>query len=112
MTDDIVWRVLSSKNRSMAFYPGLEEGLNDILNFGISFIEYEDHVSEYIVADTKMIKRMIKEMDEFNLCADKPYIGKLWTSKVYMTDKIKNSSLFFSDRDFSDILNLHLNNIK
>lgn len=110
--DDVIWRVLSSKNKSTAFYPRPESELKDILNFGISFIEHEDHVSEYIIADPKMIKRMIKEIEDLNLCSDKPHIGELWTTKIYITSKIKNSSLFFSNVDFSVILNLHLNNIK
>jgi hypothetical protein len=110
MSDDIIWLVLSSKNKSVASYPRPEGDLEDILNFGVSFIEHEDHVSEYIIADPKMIKRMIKEIEEFNLCANKPYIGELWTSKVYMTEKIKGSSLYFSNVDFSVVL--HLNNIK
>ena len=112
MLDDVVWNVLSSKNKSIASYPRPEKELADILNFGVSFIEHEDHVSEYIIADPKMVKRMIKEIQEFKLCADKPFIGELWTSKVYMTEKIKSSSLYFSNVDFSVVLNLHLNNIK
>lgn len=104
--DDVIWHVLSSK-KSIAYYPGPEGELKDILNFGFSFIEHEDHVPEYIIADSKMITRMTKEMDEFSLCADKPYIGELWTSKVYMTGKIKNTSLYFSNADFSVVLNLN-----
>jgi hypothetical protein len=109
--DDVVWHVLSSK-KSIAYYPRPEGEFEDILNFGFSFIEHEDHVPEYIIADPKMITRMIKEIDKFSLCADKPYIGELWTAKVYMTGKIKNTSLYFSNVDFSVVLNLHLNNIK
>jgi hypothetical protein len=113
MPNDVIWNVLSSKNKSVASYPRPEGELEDILNFGVSFIEHEDHISEYIVADPKMTKRMIKEIEEFRLCCDgQPYIGRLWTSKVYITEKIKGPSLYFSNVDFSVVLHLHLNNIK
>jgi hypothetical protein len=112
MASDTVWKILSSKNRSVATYPDPDGDLKDILNFGFSYVEHTDHVLEHIVTDPITMKRMIREIEDFSLSPEEPYIGQLWTAKVYMTGKIKNSSLFFSNTDFSIILNLHLNNIK
>jgi hypothetical protein len=122
MTDNVIWAVLSSKNKTVAQYPGFntynrhsslcEGEIGDILSFGFSYVEHEDHFLEYIVANPTIIRRLIKEVNDFTFSIDKPYIGELWTAKVYITDRLKNTSIFFSNHDFSVVLNLNLNNIK
>jgi hypothetical protein len=122
MTDNVIWCALNSKNKVIIKFPYTdildnpilinEEEIRDILSFGFSYIEHEDHLLEYIISAPKMIKKIIKEIDDFKFSIEEPFIGTLWTSKVYITDKLKDNQIVFSNRDFSPVLHINLHNME
>ena len=111
--NDIVCSIISSKNKKLVYFPFSENNceIEDFIRFGFSFIEQEDHLLEYIIASPVTIRKLIRQIEDFNFCIDQSFLGTLWTAKIIMTDKIKDSQILFSNKDFSVILNLHTNNI-
>lgn len=85
--------------------------LSDILSFGFSYVEQNDHCVEYILITPKMAKRIIKEIDAFNLTVNLGIFGMLWTAHVVLTDKIDNNIIVFSNADSSIVLCLDTNKI-
>ena len=86
--------------------------LADILSFGFSYVEHEDHCVEYLLVSPITAKRVIKEIESFNLTVDTDCLGLLWTAQVLLTDKIKDDQIFFANRDLSVILDLNTNKME
>ena len=82
--------------------------LSDILSFGFSYVEHEDHCVEYLLITPLFAKRVIKEIDSFRLTVDTEYLGMLWTAQVVLTDKILDNTVVFSNRDFPVVLSLNI----
>lgn len=113
--------VLWAKNKICLKYP-FTQSMNrhiylgkgeyaDILGFGFSYIEHEDHMVGFIITSPKIMKKIIQEVDELQLIAEQPYIGEIWTARLYMSDKVKDSNIIFSNPDLSCILDLDINKI-
>ena len=94
--------------RPSYFGPG---ELSDILSFGFSYVEHEDHCVEYLLVSPRMAKRIIQGIDAITLTIDTDYLGFLWTAHVILTDKIDDNTIVFSNKDYSVVLNLNLNKI-
>ncbi len=85
------------------------ESLEDSLNYGFSYIEHEDHIVEYIVANKILMKRIFGEVNDSKLNPENDSIGELWTAKLYLSEKLTDKEIFFSNSVFSVVLNLNLN---
>lgn len=85
------------------------ETLEDSLNYGFAFIEHEDHIVEYIVANNHLMKRVFGEVFDSVLKPEKEFIGELWTAKLLLSNKLFNSQILFSNNIFSVVINLNLN---
>ena len=118
---DIVKQILYSKNKVEIKYPYKntegpsyfgEGELGDILSFGYAYVEQEDHFVDYVVASPLIVKKIIREIDETILTVDSPYIGFLWTGKIFISDKVKNDHIIFSNTGFSVVLDLNLNRME
>lgn len=100
-----------TKTKSTLPYFGDSE-LSDILSFGFSFVEHEDHCVEYLLVSPYTAKRIIKEIDALNLLVDEDFFGFLWTAKVVLTDKISDNRVVFANRDNSVVLDLNINKME
>lgn len=83
--------------------------ITDALNFGFSYIESEDHVVEYVVANNRVTKKIFAEIPDSTVCVEDGTIGKLWTAKLLLSDKLSDSQILFSNNTFSAVINLNLN---
>jgi hypothetical protein len=83
--------------------------IRDALNFGFSYIEHEDHIVQYVVANPNIMKKIFVEMPDSILNIDDKAIGKLWTAKLLMSDKLSNDQILLSNNIFSAVINLNLN---
>jgi hypothetical protein len=81
--------------------------LKDALSFGFSYIESEDHVVEYIVANSSVLKKILGEVPDSKLKIEGDYIGELWTAKLLICDRLMNSQILFSNNTFSVVINLN-----
>jgi hypothetical protein len=89
-----------------------ESELGDILSFGFSYVEHEDNYVEYIIASPVLARRIIREVDSAELIGDEEYFTKIWTAKLLVTNKIPDTEVFFSNTDFSVVLELDLNKME
>ena len=83
--------------------------ISDALNFGFSYIESEDHVVEYVVANPRVIKQIFAEMPDSSIKLEYGSIGNLWTAKLLLSDKLSDTQILFSNNTFSAVINLNLN---
>lgn len=113
--------ILNSKNKVLIKFPYTAKNipsyfgtgeLSDIMSFGFSFVEHADHCVEYILASPVMALKIIREIDAFVLTAGSEHIGELWTAELFVTNRIKDDSIIFSNNDKSVVLDLNLNKIK
>lgn len=104
----IVPGVVHAKKKMDVHCKGVES-LEDSLNYGFSYIEHEDHIVEYIVANNKLMKRILGEVRDSVLKPEEDAIGELWTAKLYLSDKLSDKQIYFSNSVFSVVLNLNLN---
>ena len=85
------------------------ESLEDSLNYGFSYVEHEDHIVEYIVVNSALMKRIFGEVNDSVLKVEEGALGELWTAKLYLSDKLSDKQIFFSNSVFSVVINLNLN---
>ena len=83
--------------------------LKDALAFGFSYIESEDHVVEYIVANSNVLKKIFGEVPDSKLKVEGDSIGGLWTAKLLVYDRLRDSQILFSNNTFSVVINLDTN---
>lgn len=101
---------------SKIFYSNAKVHLNapcptimEALNFGFSYIESEDHVVEYVVANPVMMKKIFTDISDSKVMIDDHAIGELWTSKLLLNEKLRDNQIVFSNKTFSVVINLNLN---
>jgi hypothetical protein len=82
--------------------------IKDALNFGFSYIESEDHMVEYVVANNRVTKQIFAEIPDSIIDVKDGSIGKLWTAKLLLSDKLSDSQILFSNNTFSAVINLNL----
>ena len=119
---EIVRQIITSKNKITLGFPRTGNSnnlicfgkgeLSDVLSFGFSYVEQEDHFVNYLLVSPEMAKKIIREVDDFYLTSDTPYIGMLWTAQVMVTDKVNKSHIMFSNADQSVVLDLNTNNME
>jgi hypothetical protein len=118
---DIVKQIVWAKNKITMTIPeqgisnlvhmGIGE-LSDLLSFGFSYIEQEDHCVSYVLVSPGLAKRVVQEIEDFYFTADTtPYIGILWTAQMIVTDRVGDFNIIFSNEDQSVVLALNLNKI-
>lgn len=103
----ILSNILYSKAKAFIKFPG--DSFEDALNFGVSFIEQQDHIVEYIIANPVIMKKIFKEIPESKINVEGETIGDLWTSKLLVSDKLSDSQILFSNSSFSIVIDLNLN---
>lgn len=103
MMSELEERILHSKNRAYADFP-MEGNLNDMLNFGFSFVESQDHIVEYVVANPSMMTKIIKNVSDASIGPDNICIGKLWTAGLVVSKKVRDNQLVFSNGGHTAVL--------
>jgi hypothetical protein len=83
--------------------------IKDALNFGFSFIESEDHVVEYVVANNVVTKKIFAQISDSKVDMEDGAIGSLWTAKLLLFNKLSDNQILFSNNTFSAVINLNLN---
>jgi len=104
----IVPDIIYSKVKDSLYCKG-GEPLRDSLNYGFAFVEHEDHIVQYVVANHRVMKKIFGEISDSVLKPEKEFIGKLWTARLLLSEKLFDSQILFSNRDFSVVINLNLN---
>ena len=95
--------ILQSDYRVHADFPH-RGTINDVLSFGFSFIESQDHIVEHVVANPYMTKQIIKEIDEFVLDPETESIGKIWTADLIVSNKLSDQRIVFSNNGHTAVL--------
>jgi len=103
ITHDIV----SSKTK--VSLPCSARSLGDVMNYGFSYIEHEDHIVEFIVANNKTMKDIFGQVQDSVLKPNGEFIGDLWTAKLLLSDKLQDQQVIFSNNTFSIVINLDMN---
>ena len=98
--------IICSGNRVTVDFTG--DNLQDALCFGFSYIESEDHITNYIVANKKIMKNILSLPDSV-LEPSIDSIGVLWTAKLLVSNKLKDNHIIFSNNSFSAVVNINLN---
>jgi hypothetical protein len=96
----------STKKTSMDFRGN---DLYDALCFGFSYIESEDHVVNYIVANGNVMKKILAEVPEAILNPTQQALGELWTAKLLVSNKLNDKRIVFSNERFSAVININTN---
>jgi len=99
--------IIYSKARISLPFKG--QTLKDALVFGFSYIESEDHVVQYIVANPNVLKKIFGEVPDSKLKIEGDSIGELWTAKLLVHDRLSDSQVLFSNNTFSVVLNIYTN---
>jgi len=105
---EIVPDIIYSKIKTSLYCKG-GETFKDLLNYGFAYIEQKDCITAYIVSNSRVMKRILGEIQDSELKPEKHYIGSLWTAKLLLSDKLFDSQILFSDDAFSVVVNLNLN---
>ena len=105
---NVIPDIIHSKTQINLHCKGVES-LEDSLNYGFSYVEHEDHIVEHIVANRFLMKRILGEVSDSELKPEGRSIGELWTAKLYISDKLSDKQIFFSNSVFSVVINLNLN---
>jgi hypothetical protein len=99
--------ILNSKSKVRLPFKG--ESLKDALNFGFSYLEYEDHMVHFIMAGPTMMKRIFAEISDAVFDLDHEKVGQLWTAELLYSKKLKDNELVFSNEVFSAVIDVNLN---
>lgn len=105
MTTKIVSDIITSKTKVTVTCD--IKTVTDALNYGFSYIEHEDHIVEYIVANSKIMKKIFS-LEDSKLSPHGESIGTLWTAKLLLSNKLNDKQIAFSNSNFSVVLNLDL----
>lgn len=119
---EVIKEILRSSNRVTLNFPYAKTGkiapyfgdseLSDILSFGFSYVEHEDHCVECLLVTPKIAKKICSEIDTFDLTVDTDFLGYLWTARVLVTDKIPEDLIVFANKDNSVVLYLNTNKME
>ena len=107
MTNHLASVVVYSKAKIKVLFKG--NCLRDALNCGFSYFESEDHIVEYVVANARVIKQILGEINDSVLKPEGDSLGELWTAKIVLSDKLTDSEIYFSNNTFSAVIDLNLN---
>jgi len=85
--------------------------INEAMKFGFSYMESEDHIVHYIVANSNNMKKILGNVEDSKIKIEKDSIGELWTAKLLISDKLNDDHILFSNNIFSAVVNLQTNKI-
>lgn len=104
---DTVTNIISSKAKvSLNFFGS---NLRDALNFGFSYIESEDHVVQFVIANGNVLKKILAEIPESILEPKREILGELWTATLLCSSRLRDNQVVFSNNTFSAVINLNMN---
>jgi len=116
---DLIKQIVRSKNKITMRIPpdGLSPKLvrfgngelSDLLGFGFSYVEQEDHCVSHVLVSPGIAKKIAQEIEAFYFTAETPYIGVLWTAQLLVTDRVGDFNILFSNENQSVVLDLNLN---
>ena len=104
---DLISNIISSKAKVRLEFTG--QTIRDALNFGFSYIESEDHVVQFVIANGAVLKKIFTEIPESILQPKKESLGYLWTANLLCSERLRDSQIVFSNNTFSAVINLNLN---
>ena len=104
---DIVLDILHSKTKEHISFK--VDNLLDALNFGFSYLDSVDHVVTYVITNSVNMKKIFAKIPDSVLRVDNESIGELWTAKLLVSDKLKDSQIVFSNNVFSAVIDVDLN---
>jgi len=103
MMSDVVYKILGTSEKSYAKYPGASS-LQDMINFGFSFVESEDHMVTSVVTNNEMMTRILRESEDAYVEFDGEALGTLLTAKLYVHGNIKGQRIIFANVDYTTVL--------
>jgi len=77
------------------------EDLEDALSYGFSYVETEDHFVSYLVTNGRVMRNIVREMHDVEINPEDESIGILWTSKLMVSNKLKDNQIIFSNESGS-----------
>lgn len=104
---NVVPDIIYAKTKDCLKSPG--KTLPDALNFGFSYIEQQDHIVEYIVANKNVLKKIFGKMDDSVLNPEKKSLGELWTARLLLSNKLTDKQILLSNSGFSVVIDIDLN---
>lgn len=107
MVKNVIPDIIYAKMKNCLKSPG--ETLADALNFGFSFIEQQDHIVEYIVANKKIMKKIFGEITDSIINPGYKSLGELWTAKLLLSNKLSDKQILLSNSEFSVVIDIDLN---
>ena len=106
---DTVYGIVNSIDKTRLIFPG-NGTIEDMIQFGFSFIEAEDHYVAHLVAHPRRMKDILCGLSDSVLDPDSEGIGQLWTAKLIVSKKVKENTIMFSNSDMSMVLILDVPN--
>lgn len=107
MFKNVIPDIIYARTKNSLKSPG--KTLDDALNFGFSYIEQQDHIVEYIVANNKVMKEILGKIEDSILKPEYKSIGELWTAKLLLSNKLSDRQLLLSNSEFSVVIDIDLN---
>ena len=105
--NEVISNIIYTKTKVSISCPG--KTIEDAINFGFSYIEHEDHIVQYIVANKKLMKRIFADINDSVLDPDKMAVGGLWTAKLLLSNKLLDSQIIFSNSEYSVVIDIDIN---
>jgi hypothetical protein len=102
--------ILNCPGKHQLLFSG--ENLEDALSCGFSYVEAEDHVVFYVIGNGRTVKRIICQVPDSEIDPWDEFIGSLWTSKLAVCNRLKDTQILFANETGSVVLMLNINNIK
>jgi hypothetical protein len=107
---DIAFDVANAKNKTYLSFPG-PGTIRDVVSFGVSFVESEDHFVSYILAQPDLMKDILCGFPDSVLDPDAESLGRLLTARLIVTRKFKKNQIVFANEDWGVILVLDITNL-
>jgi len=107
MIKNVIPDIIYAKTKNSLKSPGTT--LSEAINFGFSFIEHKDHIVEYIVANKRIMKKIIGEIPDSKINPEYRTIGDLWTAKLCLSEKLSDRQILLSNSGFSIVIDIDLN---
>jgi regulator of extracellular matrix RemA (YlzA/DUF370 family) len=97
---------MCSSARECLTFNGLE--LKDAINFGFSYVGSNDRLVSYVVANSSLMKDILKTVPESVIKLEDGFLGEMWTAKLVVSDRLNGDRMLFSDDNYLSVIDLHL----
>lgn len=104
----IVHDILSARVKSYATFPG-SGTIQDMLNYGFSFVECEDHMVTAILVNAPTMDQIFKTCTDTVFDPKGESYGQLLTAQLYLHRNLADGRIIFSNIDASTVLVLDPN---